>query len=121
MIQPRSLDLTLGEYDEDSRAWAIQARSGRYLTVPDVRFPGRRTVRFFTSEYDASRVLEAVLEIRPELDVHKLVPVQVRLLEALSRVAAEKTPPRADSFTVHSTSEVYDFVKQLRQKAAAPR
>jgi hypothetical protein len=111
--------MTLGEFDEDSRAWAIQGRSGRCLTIPDLRFPGRRTIRFFTSEYDANRVMEAVLEVRPELDVHKLIPVQVHLLEILRRAAAEKTPPRADSFTIHSTSEVYDFVKQIRQKVSS--
>jgi hypothetical protein len=113
--------MTLGEYDEDSRAWAIQGRSGRYLTVPDLRFPGRRTIRFFTTEYDAARVLDAVLEVRPELDVHKLVPVQVNLLEVLRRAAAEKTPPRADSFTVHTPGEVYDFIRQIRQKVTAER
>ena len=116
MIQPRSLDMTLGEFDEDSRAWAIQGRSGRCLTIPDTRLPGRRTIRFFTSEYDANRVMEAVLEVRPELDVHKLVPTEVYVLEILRKASAEKTPPRADSFTVHTASEVYDFVKQLRQK-----
>jgi 2-methylcitrate dehydratase PrpD len=121
MIQPRSLDATLGEYSEEFRAWAIQGRSGRYLTVPDVRFPGRRTIRFFTSEYDARRVLDAVLEVRPELDVHKLETVEVRLLDALRRSAAQKTPPRAESFTVHSPGEVYEFVKQIKQRVAAGR
>ena len=121
MIQPRSLDMTLGEFDEDSRTWAIQGRSGRCLTIPDSRFPGRRTIRFFASEYDANRVLEAVLEVRPELDVHKLVPTQVYVLEVLRKAAAEKTPPRADSFTVYTTSEVYEFVKQIRQKASVER
>jgi hypothetical protein len=60
--------------------------------------------------------MEAVLEVRPELDVHKLVPTEVYVLEILRKASAEKTPPRADSFTVHTASEVYDFVKQLRQK-----
>lgn len=119
MIQPRSLDMTLGEFDDDSRAWAIQGRSGRCLTIPDTRFPGRRTIRLFTSEYDASRVMEAVLEVRPELDVHKLAPVAVYVLEVLRKAAAEKTPPRADSFTIHTTSEVFEFVKQIRQKASS--
>ena len=121
MIQPRSLDVTLGEFDEDSRAWAIQGRSGRYLTVPDLRFPGRRTIRFFTTQYDAARVMDAVLEVRPELDVHKLVPVEVRLLEALRHAVTEKTPPRAESFTIHTPSEVYDFVKQIKQRVTADR
>ena len=121
MIQPRSLDMTLGEFDEDSRAWAIQGRSGRFLTVPDVRFPGRRTIRFFTTEYDAARVMDAVLEVRPELDVHKLIPIQVHILEALRRARAEKTPPRPDSFTIHTPGEVYDFIRQIKQRITANR
>jgi hypothetical protein len=63
--------------------------------------------------------MEAVLELRPELDVHKLVPAEVYVLEVLRKAAAEKTPPRADSFTVYTTSEVFDFVKQIRQKVSS--
>jgi len=118
MIQPRLLGVTPGEFSEEYRAWAIQGKSGKYLTIPDLRFPGRITIRFFTTEYDASRVLDAVLDVRPELDVHKLIPVEVRLLEVLRRTAAEKTPPRAESYTVHSPGEVYAFVKQIKQRVS---
>lgn len=119
MIQPQSLDVLLGEYSEHHRVWAILARSGRYLVVPDLRFPGRRPVRFFTSEYDAVRVMETVLELKPYLDVQKLEVVEVLLLEALRKTKAEKTLPRADSFVVNSPDEVYTIISQLRQKPSA--
>jgi hypothetical protein len=118
MIQPRSLDVSPEEFSSKYTVWAIQGRSGRYLAMPDYRFPGRRPIRFFTSKYDASRVLEAVLEVRPELSMHNLVPVDVLLLAALQKVAADKTLPRADSFVVHSSDEVYEFISQLKRKAA---
>jgi hypothetical protein len=116
MIQPQSLDVFLGEYSELQKVWAIQARSGRYLAIPDHRFPGRRPVRFFTTEYDAQRVIEAVLEVRPVLDALKLEVVEVLLLEALRSIKADKTPPRADSFVINSPDEVYAILRQLKLK-----
>jgi len=117
MIQPRSLDVTVGEIDEGYIAWAIQGVSGRYLTIPDVRFPGRRTIRFFTSSYDAPRVLKAVLEVRPELKDHQLEVVEVNVREVLREAAADRTPMRAESFTVFTSAEVFDFVQQIKQRA----
>lgn len=116
MIQPRSLDVAVGEIVEGSMAWAIQGMSGRCLTIPDVRFPGRRTIRFFASSYDAPRVLKAVLEVRPELEVHKLKVVEVNVLEVLRRASTESAATRAESFTIFTSAEVFDFVQQIRQK-----
>jgi len=116
MIQPRSLDVTVGEIDEGYRAWAIRGKSGRCLTIPDTRFPGRRTIRFFTSEYDVPRVLKAVLDVRPELEDHKLEVVEVNVLEVLRKAAAEKAFMRADSYTIFTSTEVFDFVQQIKQK-----
>jgi hypothetical protein len=102
MTTPLPLD-TLSEFGEDYEAWVIQsAASGKYLVIPDARFPGRRPIRFFMSEQDASRVLEAVLQARPELAKNVLTPVRVRMHDALRGLAADKNPDHADSFVVHS-------------------
>jgi len=119
MIQPQSLDVLLGEYSEQYRVWAIRAWSGKFLAIADPRFPGRRPVRFFTSEYDASRILDTVLEVKPTMEKNKFEVVEVLLLDALRRVKADKTPPTADSFVLNSPDEVYPIICQLRQKPTA--
>jgi hypothetical protein len=118
MIQPQSLDVLLGEYSEQHRVWASQAWSGKVHIRPDQRFPGRRPVRFFASEYDATRVLDTVLEVKPALFKQRFEVVEVLLLEALRKVKADKTPPVADSFVLNSPDEVYPIISQLKQKLA---
>lgn len=112
MIQPLSLDVIEGEFSEDYKAWVIQGKNGKFLVIPDNRFPGRRPIRFFMSELDADRVLNAVLDANPSLKKQRLVSVQVQLLESLRGLARETDPERADSFVVHSPIEVYEFLGQ---------
>jgi len=119
MIQPQSLDVLLGEYSEGHRVWAIEAWSGKFLAIPDQRFPGRRPIRFFTSEYDATRVRDAVLEAKPMLFKHRFEVVEVGLLLALRKAKADKIPPIADSFVVNTSDEVYPIIAQLKQKQTA--
>jgi hypothetical protein len=119
MIQPQSLDVLLGEYSEGHRVWAIQSWSGKFLAFPDQRFPGHRPIRFFTSEYDATRILDTVLEIKPTLEAQKFEVVEVALLQALRKAKADKIPPIADSFVVNTPDEVYPIITQLKQKQAA--
>lgn len=113
MIKPLELDVIESEFSEDYKAWAIQAGSGEYLVIPDNRFPGRQPIRFFMSEADAQRVLDAVLGVKPELRNAKLEPVDLPLLDSLRRIASDKNPNHADSFVVHSPNEVYEFVASL--------
>ena len=119
MIQPQSLDVLLGEYSEQQRVWAIRAWSGKFLAIPDQRFPGRRPVRFFTSDYDARRVRDAFLEAKPLMYKQKFEVVEVLLLDALRNVKADKTPPIADSFVLISSDEVYPIISQLKQRPTA--
>jgi hypothetical protein len=121
MIQPQSLDVLLGEYSEGHRVFAIQAWSGKFLTLPDQRFPGRRPVRFFTSEYDAMRVRDAFLEAKPMMFKQKFEIVEVLLLEALRKVKADKTPPVADSFVLNTPDEVYPILAQLKERPTPRR
>jgi len=116
MIQPVSLTVMPGDRSLKYRAWVLQGRSGRYLVIPDDRFPSRKPIRFFTNEYDASRVLDAALALRPALAAHKLVAVEVDLSEALEEAAAEGNLSHADSFVVLDPGEVYDFIAQLKNR-----
>jgi hypothetical protein len=117
MIQPQSLDLIPGARTEFSCVWAIQGKSGKYLAIPDHRFPGRRPIRFFTSEVGATRVMNTILELKPALENQKLAVVEVGLHAALSKVRADKTPPVADSFVVSNPDEVFELVTYLRKRA----
>jgi hypothetical protein len=46
--------------------------------------------------------------------------VEVRLLEALRRCAADKVHPRADTYVVNSPNEVYELIDQIKCKPAPP-
>lgn len=112
MARPLPLDTVLSEFSETSEAWVLQSKpSGKYLTIPDNRYPGRRPVRFFMSRHDADRMLSEVIKVNPSLASQDITPVSVRLLQALRSIAADKTPGNADSFVVHSPNEVYEFIR----------
>ena len=117
MIQPQSLGAIPGGCAEAINVWAIQGKSGKYLAITDPRFPGRRPIRFFTSQVGAMRVMNTVLELTPVLEKQQLVVVEVGLLAALRRANADKTPPHADSFVINSPDEVFELVTYLRKKA----
>lgn len=110
MIRPLSLDVIEGEFSEEYSAWTIRADNGKFLVIPDPRFPGRKPIRFFMSEADARRVMDAVLHVKPELGRTKLAPVQLPLLDSLRRIALDSNQDHADSFVVHSPNEVYEFL-----------
>jgi hypothetical protein len=114
MIQPLSLDVIEGEFTEEYKAWVIQGKNEKFLVIPDSRYPGRKPIRFFMSQMDADRVLNAVLDANPLLAKQGLVSVQVQMLESLRRLALETDPERADSFVVHSPNEVYEFLGQAK-------
>ncbi len=122
MTKPLPLDTLLGEFSEDYKAWVIQSKkTGQYLVIPDDLFPGRKPIRFFMSETDASRVIDAVLNAKPSLAGAALGPVQVILHDALKRISAEKRSDYADSFVVHSPNEVFEFVRGLQQEKKDPQ
>lgn len=113
--KPLSLDV-LNEFSEDYEAWVIQSqKTGKYLVIPDSRFPGRRPIRFFMAESDAATLIQAVLRENQALGKAGLLPVKVKLHAALRGIAADTNPEHADSFVVHSRNEVFDFVKVLDQ------
>ena len=118
MIQPMSLNVILGDFSRDDKAWTLQGKSGRYLVIPDERFPGRRPIRFFKSKYDACRVLEALLKSRPALLDQKLIAIEVRLLDALQGDESKSSRAHADSFVVNSLDEVFELICQIKAKTA---
>jgi len=117
MIQPRSLDMTLGNLTR-LEGWPSR-QSGRCLTIPDTRFQAENDP-FFTSEYDANRVMKRFWKCGQSWMCTSSFQPKCTFLK-FSTKPQPKRPPRADSFTVHTASEVYDFVKQLRQKYRARR
>lgn len=109
MTQPLPLETLLAEFGDDYKAWVLRgAIAGKYLVVPDDRYPGRRPIRFFMSKKDADRLLAAVLEINPGMAADRIEPVEVNLHAAMRGIAAAKTPGNADS---HSPNEVFDFIR----------
>ena len=119
MIQPQSFHVILGAYSETLNVWAIQGKSGKYLAIPDYRFPGRKPIRFFASQVGAGRVLKTILELRPVLEKQNLEVVEVGLLAALRKVKADKTPPLADSFVINDADDVFELVTYLRKESKA--
>jgi len=92
MIQPLSLDVIEGEFSEEYKAWVIQGKNGKFLVIPDNRFPGRRPIRFFMSQSDADRVLNAVLDANPSLAKQRLVPCKFRCLNPCVDSQRKQTP-----------------------------
>jgi hypothetical protein len=116
MIQPQPL--AIWDFPKEYKAWAIRGKSGRFLIVPDHRFPAWKPIRFFETSYDAERVMNVILELKPEMETQKLVIVEVPLLETLRMIVTEKTDTRADSYVLLAPLEVFEFIAQIRQKAA---
>jgi hypothetical protein len=114
MMEPLALDVIQEGFSEDYKAWVIQGKNGKYLVIPDNRFPNRKPIRFFMSQADADCVLKAVLRVNPSLVKRGLISVQVQLLESLRGLARKENPEHADSFLVHSPNEVYEFLGRVK-------
>lgn len=113
MTEPLSLEVMLSELDEDTEAWVLQdVPSGKYVIIPDSRFPGRKPVRFFMRREDAEAVLMELIDVNPKLSKKEIYPVKVRLIPALKGIANDKNPENADAFVVHSVNEVYEFIRE---------
>ncbi len=114
MTQPLSLDVILSELDENTEAWVLQdLPSGKYVIIPDNRYPGRKPVRFFMRREDAEAVLMELIDVNPKLAKKEIYPVKVRLIPALRGIATDKNPENADAFVVHSVNEVYEFLREI--------
>jgi hypothetical protein len=114
-----SPDVVLREFSEEYMAWVIQANSGKYLVIPDNRFPGRRPIVFFKSRYDASRLIEAITKVRPGLETKGLIEVEVRLLETLRGIAADRRRAQADCYVILAPNEVSDLIRQFKPKTSS--
>jgi hypothetical protein len=92
-------------------AWVLQdARSGKYVTIPHPRYPGRIILHFFLSRDDAAKILEMILATgNTKVTSGLIIPVQKNLHESLRAIAATKTPGFADGFVVHPPNEVFEL------------
>jgi hypothetical protein len=111
--EPLDIDTILAELDDDARAWVLQDRaSGKYVIIPDDRYPGRKPVRFFRRREDAEALLIELLDVNPSLRHKEIYPTEVLLIPALRGIAADTNPENADSFVVHSPNEVFEFLRE---------
>jgi len=109
MAEPLELDTILAEFSEDDPAWVLcDTASGKYVTIPDAKYLGRNMFRFFMSELDAKRILEALVLKAPALQGRKIKAVEVKLKQALRGVASSGNP--ADGFVVHTPNEVFGIL-----------
>lgn len=110
--QPLDIDTILSELDDDARAWVLQdTESGKYVIIPDDRFPGRKPVRFFRRREDAEALLMEILDVNLSLRDKEILAKEVLLIPALRGIAADTNPQNADAFVVHSPNEVYEFLR----------
>jgi len=110
MTEPLSLETILNELSDEDETWVLQnQQSGRYLTIPDDRFPGRLPIRFFLSRQDAESVLQQVLKVKSFQHAH-IAAVKVKTKQAIASIARDNTPGHADAFVVHSPNEVFEFL-----------
>jgi hypothetical protein len=113
MTQPLSLEVTLSELDVNAEAWVLQDMpTGKYVIIPDSRYPGRKPVRFFMRREDAEAVLMELIDVNPNLSQKEIYPVKVRLIPAIKGIASDTNPDNADAFVVHSVNEVYEFLRE---------
>jgi hypothetical protein len=112
MTGPRRLGTILSELDKRYEAWVLQDEvSGKYVVIPDDRFPGRRPTRFFVKREDAESVLQELVEQNVSLRDKDVYPGKVCLLRALRGIAADITPGNANAFAFHSPNEVCQWVR----------
>ena len=113
MTSPLKLETILSEFSEDADAWVLQDRvSGKYVIIPDSRFPGRKPIRFFMRREDAIDLLQELNDENPNLGDKEIYPFKVKLLESLRRIASDTNPDNADAFVVHSPNEVYQYLRE---------
>lgn len=108
MSKSLSLETILSEFTEEDVAWIVgDDNSKQYLTIPDNRFPNREIFRFFLSREDAEKLLNEILDESEKLRSKNIVPIKVKLLQALRGIASEPE----NGFVIHTPNEVYEFMK----------
>ncbi|MFZ2313713.1 MAG: hypothetical protein WAV82_13970 [Methylobacter sp.] len=113
MTDPLSLETILAEFSEDAKAWVLQEKkSQKYVTIPHPKYPGRNPIHFFLSKSDAESVLTEILDVNLALRNRDIFPVNVKLLQAIRGIVANKTQSNSDGFVVHPPNEVFEFVRQ---------
>jgi len=112
MSDPLSLEVIESEFSEQDVAWVLQDHdSGKYLTIPHPRYPGRNPLHFFLRKEDAQDVLQEVLDVNPSLSGKNIFAEKVALLQACRGIAGDSTQGNADGFVVHPPNEVYEFIR----------
>ena len=113
MTEPYSLEAILSKFSDDSDAWVLQDKtSERFVTIPHPRYPGRNPIHFFITKSDAKDLLVKLMKVNKSLKDKEIYPVKVKLIPAINGIASgANNPLNADSFVVHSTKEVLEFIE----------
>jgi len=113
MTSPLKLEDILSEFSEDADAWVLRDNtSGKFVIIPDPKFPRRKPIRFFMRREDAMDLLQKLNEENAALRAKEIYPFKVKLLESLRRIASDTNPENADAFVVHSPNEVYEYIRE---------
>jgi hypothetical protein len=110
MTDPLPLETLLGEFDENYEAWILgDPTTNTYVTIPHPKYPGRQIMHFFMSHDDAMVVLDAIVKAGSQkIERAPVIPMQVKLHEAMRSIAANKRIGFVDGFVVHPPNEVFD-------------
>jgi uncharacterized protein (DUF433 family) len=106
---PLDLDTILSEFSEEDTAWILKdLESGKYVTIPHERYPGRQIVHFFMSSEDATKLGRKINAVHQELSSREVFPYEVKLKASLRSLA---THPQ-NGFVVPTPNEVFEFLNQ---------
>jgi hypothetical protein len=111
MTEPLSLETLLSEFGSSETVWALRdARSGRYVTIPHQKYPGRLILHFFMSRDDAETLLKRIIETgNKPIAAAPIAPVKVNLHEIASRSRLRHNSGNAAGFVVHPPNEVFEY------------
>jgi hypothetical protein len=76
--------------------------------IHDIRCVGPSA--FFIKRKDAESLLSTVLGLSEQLRDEDIIPMKVKLKPAIFGIASDKNPDHADSFVVHSSNEVFEYI-----------
>jgi hypothetical protein len=110
MTEPLSIETILAEFKEQDKAWVLKdVEVGKYVIIPHPSYPGHAIIHFFINPAQAEHVLKEIRKVNAKLRNRKIAAEEVKLLQAVRSIAADKTPRSADTYMVHPYDELWEF------------
>lgn len=115
MTEPIPIETLLSELPKDADAWVLQDQKSKlYVVIPHPKYPGRQPMHFFLKRADAEAVLMELVDENDSLKDKDILPIKVKLHQALRSIAKDINPAHADGFVVHSPNEVYEYIEERK-------